>query len=100
MNCVFANCSEEDKIYPLTVRDIAQAQHVDKDLKLYFTSDKPSTYHLQIYENTEVVCNDGKILIPKSLQKRAVMWYHHYLQHPGHTRLEETLKAAMYWKSM
>jgi hypothetical protein len=29
-----------------------------------------------------------------------VMWYHHYLQHPGHTRLEETINAAMYWKGM
>jgi hypothetical protein len=28
------------------------------------------------------------------------MWYHHYLQHPGHTRLEETMKAAIYWKGM
>ena len=36
----------------------------------------------------------------KSLQHRAVAWYHHYLQHPGHTRLEETLKAAMYWTGM
>jgi hypothetical protein len=26
------------------------------------------------------------------------MWYHHYLQHPGHTRLEATMKAAIYWK--
>ena len=100
MNCVFANRSEEEEIYPLTVRDIAQAQHVDKDLKQYFTRNKPGNYHIQIYENTEVICNDGKIVIPKSLQRHAVMWYHHYLQHPGHTRLEETLKAAMYWKSM
>jgi hypothetical protein len=23
------------------------------------------------------------------------MWYPHYLQHPGHTRLEETMKAAI-----
>jgi hypothetical protein len=28
------------------------------------------------------------------------MWYHHYLQHPGHTRLEETMQATMYWKGM
>ena len=35
-----------------------------------------------------------------ALQHRAVSWYHHYLQHPGHTRLEETLRAAMYWKGM
>jgi hypothetical protein len=40
------------------------------------------------------------MVIPKVLQRRAVSWYHHYLQHPGHTRLEETLHAAMYWKGM
>ena len=28
------------------------------------------------------------------------MWYHHYLQHPGHTRLEETMKSVIYWKGM
>ncbi len=28
------------------------------------------------------------------------MWYHHYLQHPGHDRLEETMNAAIYWKGM
>ena len=42
-------------------------------------------------------CKDGKIVIPKVLQHRAVSWYYHYLQHPGQTRLEETLHAAMYW---
>jgi hypothetical protein len=28
------------------------------------------------------------------------MWYHHYLQHLGHARLEETMKSAIYWKGM
>ncbi len=28
------------------------------------------------------------------------MWYHHYLQHPGHTRLEVTMNAVIYWKGM
>jgi len=58
LNQVFANRSEDDEIYPLTVSEIAEAQ------------------------------------------KAAVMWYHHYLQHPGHTRLEETINAAMIWKGM
>ncbi len=47
-----------------------------------------------------VVCKDGKMIFPKPLQWRAVLWYHHYLQHPRHTRLEETMKATMYWKGM
>jgi hypothetical protein len=46
------------------------------------------------------VCKDGRLVIPKPLQLRAVRWYHHYLQHPGHTRLEETMNAAIYWKGM
>jgi hypothetical protein len=40
------------------------------------------------------------MIIPKPLQRRAVLWYHYYLQHPGHTQLEETMKATMYWKAM
>jgi len=32
--------------------------------------------------------------------KKAVMWYHHYLQHLGPTRLEETMKSVVYWKGM
>ncbi len=40
------------------------------------------------------------MIIPKPLQRCAVLWYHHYLQHPGHTQLEETMKATMYWKGM
>jgi hypothetical protein len=47
-----------------------------------------------------VLCKDGRLVIPKRLQYRAIAWYHHYLQLPGHTRLEETLKQAMYWTNM
>ena len=28
------------------------------------------------------------------------MWYHHYLQHPEETRLEETLRATMTWAGL
>jgi hypothetical protein len=40
------------------------------------------------------------MIIPKPLQQRTVLWYHHYLQHPGHTQLEETMKVTMYWKGI
>jgi hypothetical protein len=36
MNEVFANRSEEDKIYPLTVKEIIEAQKVDNKLKHFF----------------------------------------------------------------
>ena len=40
------------------------------------------------------------MVLPTALRHRAISWYHHYLQHPGATRLEETLRAAMYWRGM
>ncbi len=43
---------------------------------------------------------NDKLIIPASLQHRALSWYHHYLQHPGHSRLEEIMRFVMYWKGM
>ena len=36
MNEVFTNCSEEDKIHPLTVKEIIEAQKADNKLKHVF----------------------------------------------------------------
>jgi hypothetical protein len=97
LNFVFANTQEEESIYPLAITEIAEAQSEDADLKALAKADK---YEKQLVEDTIVYSKDGKLVIPKPLQRRAVEWYHHYLQHPGSTRLEETLRGSMYWKSM
>jgi len=97
MNFVFAQSHEEDSIYPLTVSEIAEAQKEDASLQALAKSDK---YKMQLVETTQVLCKEGKLVIPKNLRRRAVEWYHHYLQHPGSTRLEETLRGSMYWKGM
>jgi hypothetical protein len=85
MNEVFTNCSEEDEIYPLTVKEIIEAQKADNKLKHFFknnaTLDKG--LELRIIEDQKCICNKGRLVIPKPLQRRATMWYHHYLQHPG-----------------
>ncbi len=97
MNMLFANYSEEDVIYPLSVKKIALAHEDNSVLKKLSKTDKYSTH---LVEGTQVLCKDGKMVIPKDLQRREFSWYHHYLQHPGHTRLEEMLNTAMYWKGM
>jgi hypothetical protein len=50
----------------------------------------------QPIENTKLLCKDNELIIPASLQHRAVRRYHHYLWHPGHLRREETMKSVMY----
>eukprot|EP00804_Cyclotella_cryptica_P029948 CCRYP_020072-RA/>CCRYP_020072-RA protein AED:0.22 eAED:0.22 QI:0/0/0/1/1/1/2/0/387 len=95
MNLVFANHSNEDAIHPLIVQEISKAQKLDASLKT-----PKDQYSTQLVESIELLCKDGKMIIPKDLQHPAVSWYHHYLQHPRHPRLEVTLCAAMYWKGM
>ena len=85
LNMVLANCSEEDATYPLTIKEIAQAQKDDAVLKRLSKTNK---YYTQLVKDTQVLYKDGKMVIPKLLQHRAVNWYHHYLQHPGHTILK------------
>ncbi len=92
-NLMFANSGEEDEIYPLTIIEIAEAQKKARNLKIYHkqnakTPEKVMSF--QLIENTKVLCKDNKLIITASLQHRAISWYHHYLQHLGHSRLKET----------
>jgi hypothetical protein len=90
-NLVFAHHKEEDETYPLTLINIADAQHKDQELKVYYKNNtqmlqKDICFHL--IEDTKVLCKNGKVIIPASLRCRAVSWYHLYHQHPGQLRLE------------
>jgi hypothetical protein len=83
--------------------EIAKAQRKDQEPKVYYKKNqqmpqKDICFHL--IEDTKVLCKNGKIIILASLRRRAVSWYHHYLQHPRHLRLEETMRSVMYWKGM
>ena len=103
LNQCFANRSEEDEIYPLTVKEIVEAQKANSTLKQYFKRNAVLDNHgleLLLIKNESCICHKGRLVLPKPLQSHAVMWYHHYLQHPGHNLLKETMKSAIYWKGM
>ncbi len=98
LNFVFANHGEEDEIYPLTTIEIPEAQCKDQELKVYYKKNaimQKMDVCLQLVEDTKVLCKNCKLIIPTSLQHRAVAWYHHYLQHPGHPCLKETMRSVM-----
>jgi hypothetical protein len=103
LNFVFAHHEEEEDMYPLTPIEIAEAQCKDQELKVYFkknakTPSKDVCFHL--IEDMKALCKDGKLIIPASLRHRAVSWYHHHLQYPGHSCLEEMMRSVMYWKGV
>ncbi len=59
LNVVFANHGKEDEIYPLTVKENADAQAADQ------TSQKEKDrYKINLIENTNVLGKDGKFVIP------------------------------------
>ena len=84
-------------MYPLTVNEIAEAQLLEPSIQK-LASDKK--YTMQLVENTQVLCKGTAMVLPTALRLRAISWYHHHLQYPGATHLEETLRAAMYWTDM
>ena len=57
-------------------------------------------YSTQLAEDTQVLCKDVKMMIPTVLQNQVDSRYHKYLQHPGHTHLEDSLHTVMYWNGM
>ncbi len=74
-NLVFAHHKEEEEVYPLTLTQIADAQHKDQELKAYFKKNAimpQKDIGLCLFEDTKVLCKNGKVIIPTSLQHRAV----------------------------
>ena len=43
---------------------------------------------------------NGKIVVPKQMQKTLIEWYHNALCHPGETRTELTIGQHFYWKGL
>ena len=103
---IFTQVEKEDEIFPVTIREIIDAQHQDKEYKEYFKK-PPKDSHIEpvLLNGEEILCfvrekGRPRMVIPKKLRRKTIAWYHHYLQHPGKDKLYETLSAVMYWKGM
>jgi hypothetical protein len=88
-------------MYSLTTSEITEGQQADATPKNLFKRNAVIDQGLEIkLINTTCVCKDGWLVISKPLQVCAVKWYHHYLQHSGHTCHKEAMNPTMYWKGM
>jgi hypothetical protein len=88
----------ESEEFPMSPEVIAREQKLDKQLQsMIKKSEKFSERNL---ESSIVITYEDKIFIPISLRKRIVWWYHTYLQHPGLTRMEATLRQNLTWPNL
>ena len=64
----------------MTITEIADAQKADKHLRKLFKrggENSEMQYQVSLVEDTEVLTNSQlRLVLPPSLQKRAVQWYH------------------------
>ena len=88
--------------YPLSYAEIQQRQNDDADVqKLLQEADGyEKTSFSFSSDDYELVTKDGRIVLPKALQKKGVEWYHGVLMHPGETRTELTMAQHFTWKGM
>jgi transposase InsO family protein len=89
---------EEEK-FPMNPALIQKEQEQDEKLQQDIQKNVEK-YRKRKLEGADIVTHHKLIVIPKVLQKRIVAWYHHYLAHPGMTRLEATLRETMTWPNM
>ena len=108
MSHVFStSAADDEEIYPVTVKEIADAQREDSKMNhLFQAPGKDKRNQKMIIDDTVVLVRKNrasdrpKLIIPEKLQAKVLMWYHHYLQHPGTDRMEGTIGAVMYWHGM
>jgi len=83
-----------DDFFPLQYKLIQKEQQNDKTL-MQKLKENPK-YSIKTYrgggKNRHLVCKNNKIVLPDTLQERAVKWYHEQLCHPGLSRTEATIR--------
>ena len=63
-------------------------------------NDPESQWEYKDVEGVQLIHYCNKIYVPKTLRKRTLKWYHHYLCHPGGDRLAATLAHVCTWRGI
>ena len=90
---------EDDSFAPKTIFEHQQAT-ADLKKEQRLTKGELNQITSKELDGFDIVHLNGKLLIPNSLKKRVLNWYHIILVHPGVKRLFNTLSQNVYWKGM
>ena len=91
------------KEFPLSYANIADRQSRDVAIRKFIRTNAKG-YAKTVFPSGDkkftLVTKNGKIVLPKALQKEGVKWYHNALMHPGETRTELTMGQHFTWVGM
>ena len=95
--------AEPESGFPLTFKDIQRVQQSDRELLAKLRRPK-NPYTIKVFrgggKERQLICAGDKIVIPESLKRRVVTWYHEVLCHPGETRTEMTIRQHLTWRNL
>ncbi len=103
LNLVFANHGEEDEIYPLTTIEIAEAQQKTKNYRSIISEmqkHQKRIYVLNLLKTQSAMHESQTNHSSISTAQGSQLVSPHYLQHPAHSHLKETMRSMMCWKGM
>ncbi len=89
----------DQDVFPVQIQKIKEKQEKDRSLRKEIRQN-PKDYTKILIENQKIVSFRNRIYIPQELRRQVLSWYHHYLCHPGATRMYKTIGATMYCESM
>lgn len=94
--------SSDDMTFPLTYPNLQKEQLADKSLQDLQRSSPH--YHLHSFRGGEgpvkLLCYKERIVVPKTMQRQLVLWYHEQLCHPGETRTEQTIRQHFWFPKL
>jgi len=89
-------------VYPLSYAEISEEQRKDDELQeryLRLGTHQKKTF-VTSNKSFELITKRDKIVLPKTLQRKAVEWYHETLLHPGESQTELTIAQHFHWHDM
>jgi Integrase zinc binding domain len=89
---------DDDPIFPLSFDTISEHQTQDVILQELIT--KNTNYTTKIVGNQTLIYFKDRIVVPRTLQKLILEWYHTNLVHPGETRTIHTIGQHVTWSTL
>ena len=94
-----------DDSYPLRMDRIEKEQRKDRVLLQKLNKDNSYTRQkvrggTRRTPSHEIIMKNGKIVVPLTLKRRLMGWYHDMLMHPGITRMTNTIGMHFTWAGM
>ena len=90
--------NNDDDSFPLSFPTISNEQQ--NDARLMGISNNNPNYTVMHHQRVPIIYYNNKIVLPQSLQRRVINWYHTTLLHPGIDRTIHTLKQHFHWQSL